>query len=393
MAQNLLQQLLIKYRNNELTAEEKDTLFLLLDDAENEAQFEQLTSDGFAFNPKVDRDIELKKEIFSSILKNRNKSSTVSPMRRMKWVAAACVIAIFGVAGYVWMTTGANNDVVRKGNTIPVKQDVQPGNDKAILQLADGTTILLDSIDNGQLAVQGESSIIKAGGELVYSSTSAKVDSVAVFNTIKTPRGGQYKITLSDGTKVWLNSASSLRYPSGFFAKDRRVELTGEAYFEVAKRVSQPFHVQTDAVDVEVLGTHFNVNAYSDELQVQATLIEGSVRINIDHTARTILKPGEQAQVQRADLNNIHVKKEIDINQVIGWQAGLFKFRNADLSMIARQLSRWYDVDVETEGKLTELKLGGGISKKLQLSDVLTLLEANGAKYRWENGKVKLYSP
>ncbi|MEP7258376.1 MAG: FecR domain-containing protein, partial [Flavitalea sp.] len=178
----------------------------------------------------------------------------------------------------------------------------------------------------------------------------------------------------------------------GFSAKERRVELTGEAYFEVAKRTSQPFHVQTGAMDVEVLGTHFNVNAYSNESQIQTTLIEGSVRVNIDHVDKAILEPGQQAQVPRADMNTVHVKKDIDVNQVIAWQTGFFKFRNADLALIARQLSRWYNVDVETEEKLTELKLGGGISKKLQLSDVLTLLEANGAKYKWENGKVKLYS-
>ncbi|HXS54891.1 MAG TPA: FecR domain-containing protein, partial [Hanamia sp.] len=187
-----------------------------------------------------------------------------------------------------------------------------------------------------------------------------------------------------DGSKVWLNAESSLTFPVAFPGEERKVEITGEAYFEVAHDANKKFIVTKGTTTVQVLGTHFNVNAYDDENSIKVTLLEGSVKVeNVNN--KVIIKPGEQAQVGKD--NGIKVVNDLDIQQVIAWQKGLFEFNHADLASIMRQVSRWYDVEVIYDGKITEGKFGGGLSKSLPLSAVLKLMEANGVKFQLE-GKV-----
>jgi ferric-dicitrate binding protein FerR (iron transport regulator) len=209
---------------------------------------------------------------------------------------------------------------------------------------------------------------------------------------MSTPRGGNYQLNLSDGTKVWLNSSSTIKYPLVFQENERRVILTGEAYFEVAKNQSKPFYVETENMTIHVLGTHFNVNAYKDEPSTKTTLLEGKVSVKLNNNKSALLKPGQQAETDMSLPGNIKVNNDIDLYSVTAWQRGLFEFRNADLSTIARQLSRWYNIDIEVSANMKAFKLGGGILKNAPFSGVLKMLQANNIKYTWKGKTITLES-
>jgi transmembrane sensor len=248
------------------------------------------------------------------------------------------------------------------------------------------------------LATQGNTQVLKLNdGQLQYKESSevspSGGDLEGAFNTMSTPRGGQYQLTLSDGTKVWLNAASSLRYPATFTGKDRQVELNGEAYFEVAHNAAMPFKVNVAGKEeVEVLGTHFNINSYSDEPAVKTTLLEGSVKVTpainttISTQLATILKPGEQAQMQAG--GKINRQTNVDIGKVMAWKNNIFNFNNEN---IMRQLSRWYNVDIRFEGTIPGIKFSGEIGRNLSLKQVLSILDETRIKYRIE-GKTLVIS-
>ncbi|SIO05300.1 FecR family protein [Chitinophaga niabensis] len=259
-----------------------------------------------------------------------------------------------------------------------VKQDVSPGTNRALLTLSDGSVVELDSLGNTIIPTQGSSSVNVQGGQLVYG----KGDGEQVFNTLTTPRGAQYKIQLSDGTLVWLNAGSSLKYPTIFNNSERTVELQGEAYFEVAKDAQKVFHVKVNDMQVEVLGTHFNVSAYSEDNTINTTLLEGKVKIS-DH----ILHPGEQAQ--RASDGNISIK-EVDVEEVVAWKNGLFIFQNADVKTIMQQLSRWYDIEITYEGTPRQMRLNGEVYRNYNLSQVLAVLGATGLEFKIEGKKLNV---
>jgi ferric-dicitrate binding protein FerR (iron transport regulator) len=274
-----------------------------------------------------------------------------------------------------------------------------PGGNKAILQLGNGSTIILDSAHNGLLARQGGARVIKLdSGELSYQGgaqaggpkgSHADVSAAPLYNTITTPRGGQYQLVLPDGTRVWLNAASSLRFPTAFTGSDRTVSMTGEAYFEVASDKVRPFHVQVNQMTVDVLGTHFNVMAYSDEKAVKTTLLEGSVKVE-EGSLERLLSPGQQASLSNpVPVGSTAPRKlavqSVDVQQVVAWKNGFFELDNMDLGTIMRQISRWYDVDINYQTMDTTTRFGGGISRKLNLPDVLRLLEVNGVRFKLEN--------
>lgn len=255
---------------------------------------------------------------------------------------------------------------------------VTPGGNKAVLTLGDGSKISLTDASNGKVASQAGMLITKTkDGQLVYQvgkSASSKT-TLPIYNTITTPKGGQYQVNLPDGTKVWLNAASSLRYPIAFKGKERRVELNGEGYFEVAHNKEMPFRVQSGHQVVEVLGTHFNVNAYPDEDNIRTTLIVGSVRVNIDHSqASVILKPGQQALTDQysVDVNLI------DTDDVIAWKNNYFVFTDEELGSIMRKIGRWYNVDVICPPELASGKYSGTGSKSKTIQQTLNIMELTG---------------
>ena len=221
--------------------------------------------------------------------------------------------------------------------------------------------------------------IAKTGaGQIVYTilnNDDVKSNKVA-FNTIQTPRGGQYQVVLPDGTKVWLNAASSLKYPEVFMGNTRTVELSGEAYFEVSKNKAMPFHVKSKFQDVEVLGTHFNINSYMDEQTIKTTLLEGSVKVS-NLKSLKILKPGQQSIAGISENSLIKLASEVDTDDETAWKNGLFQFNNSDLKIILNQLERWYDIKIDY-ASIPAKRYNGMISRKVKLSEVLKMLEKTG---------------
>lgn len=304
--------------------------------------------------------------------------------------AAAVVIAV-GLASvaYLWTTNKKTDEALANGNK-QLKAEVPPGGDKAILTLADGKNIVLDSVANGQLATQGGVNVIKSeDGQITYDLRELSSKDV-MWNTMTTPRGGQYQLVLPDGSRVWLNSASSLKYPVLFKGKQRIVELEGEAYFDIKANSKMPFLVRTNKSDVLVLGTAFNINSYKDEPSSITTLVHGSIKVSVGNQTK-VISPGQQIEISNSQPEILTVKKNVDINQAIAWQRGIFKFDGVSLGIIARQLGRWYDVDVLAKDNNNDFRFSGGITKKTPLKTLLKILEANGVMNKWENGILTLY--
>ncbi|SEW35247.1 protein of unknown function [Chitinophaga arvensicola] len=305
--------------------------------------------------------------------------------RRWGSVAAAVVLITAGTAFFRWQQhhrkTPAPAPIVAA-----VKNTVTPGGNKAMLTLSNGTTILLDSAANGTLAMQGSTSVVKlTNGQLSYQGNGVATAGELLYNTMSTPRGGQYQVTLPDGTRVWLNASSSISYPTAFPGRERKVTVKGEAYFEVAHNAQQPFKVVVNGVAVDVLGTHFNVNGYGDEAATRITLLEGSVKISKGLTS-AMLKPGQQALV--AGNDNIQFNNGVEVEEAVAWKNGLFWFNGVDLPGIMRQLSRWYDIEVEYEGAIPQRHFTGHVFRDLSLTEVLKILELSHVHFRLEGRKL-----
>ncbi|WP_158797416.1 FecR family protein [Pedobacter sp. L105] len=267
---------------------------------------------------------------------------------------------------------------------------ILPGSNKAILTLANGSKISLDGTKNGKIAEQFGMSIQKTkNGELIYNNEHQNTEGQLAYNKVEIPKGGQYQLILQDGTKVWLNAASSLRYPLTFALNERKVELTGEAYFEVAKNKAKPFRVFTKRQKVEVLGTHFNVNAYPDERTIKTTLLEGSVSVSsLQSNAKIIIKPGEQSSLEGKGGETTINSSEIDTDEAVAWKNGYFMFENEPLESILRKISRWYDVDIEyQDGDLNNKLFSGTLSKYSDVSKVLKKLELTQSVHFSINGR------
>ncbi|CAL1519105.1 FecR domain-containing protein [Chitinophaga sp. MM2321] len=325
------------------------------------------------------------------------QQAPVIPMYKSTWfrmAAAASILLLLSVGGYFILSNPASKRMAETGEQHQLhKNDAAPGGNKAILTLANGTQIVLDSAANGALTQQGNTKVIKLdNGQLAYNPSGQKPGEV-LYNTISTPKGGQYQIVLADGSKVWLNAASSLRFPAAFSGKERAVQLTGEAYFEVAKNAAMPFHVNVNNIQVEVLGTHFNVNAYEDESSVATTLLEGAVRVKNELSANpnnnVVLKPGEQAGL--AKDGNLKINRAVNVAEVVAWKDGNFEFNNASVTDIMRQVSRWYDVELDYRGRKPARKLTGKISRNVNLSQLISMLEYTGVNMKIENKKIIIW--
>ena len=319
------------------------------------------------------------------IMQQTKSRPAVRTMHWWQWAAAAVVL--FAIAGLFFFRPPAQKAAMAvKPATMP-PANIKPGAQKAVLTLADGSTVVLDSTLNGAFARQGNMQVIRQNGRLQYIAAADKAaPPVEVFNTITTPRGGQYQLVLGDGTKVWLNAASSLRFPAGFGGATRDVEIKGEAYFEVAKDARHPFRVHVNGATVRVLGTHFNINAYDDESMMATTLLEGSVQIS-NGSAEEILKPGDQARLDsKGRMNLLH---DVNTQQVVAWKDGFFQFDNAGLKTVMRQLSRWYDVDVEYRGAADQSMLfEGKLGRDLRLQQVLKILQKSDVHFAIEGRNI-----
>ncbi|MGN6510071.1 MAG: FecR family protein [Chitinophaga sp.] len=315
------------------------------------------------------------KTVWEKTLAYRKPAKT---RRLYRWAAAAAIVVIAAAGAYLLLPERHVQPTVAQTVT-----DVAPGGSKAVLILADGSQVTLDSAGN-QVIQQGSTAIRQQAGQLRYDA--ADDASAGSYNTLKTPRGGQFRITLPDGTGVWLNAESSIRFPTAFRGKERLVEVSGEAYFEVAKNAAMPFRVNVaDRAAVEVLGTDFNINAYEDEEGIQATLLKGAVKVRKDaHSA--VLKPGQQARV----TTGISVVDGVDIEKVMAWKNGVFNFKDAKLKEVMKQLSRWYDIEVEYRGDVPNTEFWGKMGRNLTLLQVLNGLEASGIHFKLEDNGKKL---
>ncbi len=392
-----IEQLLDKYLSGNLTEAERQQLELLLQDpAQQQLLADLLTHEMETGAFEARKDDQLLQQLQHHI---QERIQSPAPLKKRwsfygKRIAVAAVLLVAaGMAFWPW-NQPANTPAAPTADAANVTpSSLQPGGQRAVLTLADGSEITLDSAHNGELAQQGAIKVIKLqDGRIRYDQQQIPTTEI-VYNTIYTPRGGQYQVLLADGSKVWLNAASSLRYPVAFSGNERRVELKGEGYFEIAPDASKPFHVSVNNIDVTVLGTHFNINAYADEAAVRTTLLEGKVTVRglTNPQATVTLQPGEQA-IRHAN-DNISVSSNVDVEEVMAWKNGLFYFQSANLATILRQAARWYDVDIEFNHTVTQ-RFSGQISRNVNAAQLLSILESTG-KVRFDiAGKtIKVQSP
>lgn len=380
--------MLKRYANSESTEEEEKELFRLLEqpssEAETKATLVSLIEDTNDFQPDEQRKNRIMSTVFGRLAKGRKpkEASGIRVVQLERLAIAASVILMISVGIFlVWHRSGLET----QQNQVALKEnDLQPGGNKATLTLADGKQVVLDSLSVGKPLRQGASAIVNRPGHLAYN-TENKSEEIA-YNILTTPRGGQYQLTLADGSKVWLNAESSIRFPTHFIGKERRVQITGEVYFEVAKNAAMPFMVEVGETEINVLGTHFNVNAYDI---VKTTLIEGSVLVARED-ARMVLKPGQQAQVTTS--GKLDLLENADLNETLAWKNGLFQFNNADIETVMQQVARWYDVEVIYEGKVTKL-FGGSIPRDMSASNVFKALELTGGVHFKIEGKTIIVKP
>lgn len=303
--------------------------------------------------------------------------------RRRYWAAAASILVLLATGLYVW---NANKPKVITTAT-HTQNDIQPGKNGAILTLADGSEVVLDSLKNGLVASQTGSQAVLTNGQLHYNVNGQTTGEIQ-YNTINTPKGRQFRLTLPDGTNVWLNAASSIRYPTLFPDKQRQVSITGEVYFEVAQNAGRPFKVTVNnKEEVDVLGTHFNVNAYENEQQISTTLLQGSVKVNQTASPApvpVILKPGQQARLAQ---NKMTVISDVDTDKVMAWKNGAFNFDDLSLDEAMRLLERWYDIDVIYENGIPDIHFGGEIDRNVSLTELLKILGSTKLKFRIEENR------
>lgn len=303
-------------------------------------------------------------------------NKVLRPQHKFRWVAVAATMLLFTVIG-IYFYSYKNTAKQQVAQNHVFKNNIQPGCNKAILTLGNGKKIVLDDVKNGQLAVEGNVVITKdVDGYIIYNATNqtskAMATAAIAYNTITTPKGGQYQVRLPDRSSVWLDAASSISFPSTFTGDKRQVQLAGEAYFEVAKDRAKPFLVNVeDKQQIEVLGTHFNVQAYPDDRDIKTTLLEGSVKL-LYKNKQAILKPGQTA-VNNTDQSLII--KPADIYEVMAWKNNMFVFNNENIKSIMKRLSRWYDVDVVFEGNVEKVNFFGNYSRSKSLVNLLKDIE------------------
>lgn len=373
--------LLSKYLDKSCSLEELKELFSYIDVAEYRDQLEIIMHEHYEtleLAPAAEGvDWE---HMLSAVTATSGEPKKIRTLWSVIIPVAAAVLIVLSAGIFFWTN---QSEVKHKNQDVKalVKKDIAPGGNKAVLKLADGTEIVLDGHATGVLASEGSTQISKTrDGMLVYDAAASRLSEVPAvseprINTLTTPSGGQYMLILPDQTKVWLNAESSVSYPSVFSGTERNVTLTGEAYFEVAKDKQHPFKVKAGSAEVKVLGTHFNIMSYDNEGQMQISLAEGSVRVDLANDSR-ILSPGQQALI-KAGTSRI-ILKQIEIDEAIDWKNGLFQFDNAPIDQVMRQIKRWYNVEVIYQGAKPDLFITGMISRSNKVSKILDLIEAAG---------------
>jgi transmembrane sensor len=361
----------------------------------NRKIFEELTSPDY-FVDKLQRLEKIKaekrrvwirlRELISANVDIKPVEKKFTWLYRWQTIAAASIILIAGIFTYS-LLKNKKQDVIQPGPAVVKSNDIPPGQFKARLTLSNNRDIVLDSATDKVLLEKAGVRIINKNGQLIYEQTGNSKE--VLYNTLTTSRGQTYATILSDGTKVWLNSQSSIHYPIIFNGDTRVVEISGEVYFEVMRKEDQPFMVNVSGMDIEVLGTHFNVNSYPDEDVIRTTLLEGKVRVHAEaNNGRAILAPGEQAQLNKRS-QVLKKANDVDVDAEVAWRFGYFQFVNADLKTVMHQLQRWYNVEVVYQGKVSnDLELIGKIPRSMNLSKVLEVLQTQEVHFKLEGLKI-----
>ena len=360
--------LVSKYLDETINWDERKVLVEMLKQEEFVKELdEQVMQELMQKKYELEPDEQIRESISDFLVNNTSSEKIV---RFPSWTKVAAVIFVLLTAGYLLTTREKQASPITAEHS--GMEDFKPGSDRAVLHLSDGTTILLDSQLNGTIARQGDVEIVKsANGQISYQLLN-QGNTTAYMNTMTTPMGGQYRLVLPDGTKVWLNAASSITYPASFQDKERKVSVSGEVYFEVAKNADKPFIVDVDGgAKIEVLGTHFNVNAYANEPAIKISLLEGSVK-----SGGIVLQPG-QALINGKVITT-------DLERDVAWKNGLFNFNGLDLPTAMRQLARWYRLEVKFEGGVPNKVIRGKMGRDLSLSQVLNILEKMELNFRIE---------
>ncbi|MEO8413694.1 MAG: FecR domain-containing protein [Ginsengibacter sp.] len=386
------------YFNKKATPAERYELMVLLAQTENDNQvtslleriWQQFNSQTQLFTDEQGE--ALLANIFYKAARDKQIPVVVANKRPYKWLyTAAAAILFFGIAGiYLWVNTHPSSHPVAKSNKVvkKVKDIILPGSTKAVLTLSNGSHIVLDSARQGIVAKQGNSRVTKLNtATLSYKAGTGQAREV-VYNTLSTPRGGEYQLILPDGTKVWLNASSSIRFPTLFTGKERKVAVTGETYFEVAKNAAMPFEISVMDMKVQVLGTHLDIMAYDDEGSMNTTLLEGSLKVSNASESETLV-PGQQSVINKTGRMKV---VDVSVDEVTAWKEGWFQFNACNIEQVMRQISRWYDVDIVYEGKIPTGHFSGIVSRENDILQVLKIMQAGGVRYKIEGRKVVILS-
>lgn len=392
MSQSRLTYLFRIYFNKTATSAERDELMELLMNSENDSDvkllltetWENLKRQNGVFNDKQGDDM------LAGILQRGRETVAVIPETRssFRWgrLAAAVIFFISATGIFFGLKPAQPKPEIAqvKKNPFTKKDVIVAGGNKAVLTLADGSNIVLDSTHNGTLTKQGNTKVVQVNmATLAYHSDTESSQQV-VYNTLATPSGGQYQLILPDGSKVWLNAASSIHFPTVFKGNERHVTVTGEAYFEVAKNAAMPFTISVKDMEVKVLGTHFDIMAYDDESTMNTTLLEGSVKVSQGNLVR-MLVPGQQSNIDKTGSIKV---TDAAVEEVMAWKNGWFQFNAHDIKTVMRQISRWYNVEVVYEGKIPAGHFTGLVSRNNDISQVLKIMQSAGVRFKIEGRKL-----
>lgn len=386
MDKNNIDEVLNKLAKNKATAEEKQEFSNWINALDEKSYKEVLDQYQAIVLDTAGPDMpELEQKIESTLEEHKRQKRPIA-LISIRNIAAVSIFLVIAVAGtWYFMNTLLGTSSQFDDNaqiTSRYGDDILPGGDKATLILSGGKQIILDDLQEGVLNTESGIRLHKTGeGEIVYDFTVTEKEIPVTYNTIRTPKGGEYRVTLPDGSRVWLNSGSSITCPTVFDANERIVEIRGEVYFEVKTITSPgdsrrvPFIVQTEDQSIEVLGTEFNIKAYPDMERMETTLVEGKIRVQTP-LKEVLLQPGEQAQVARR--GTVVVTDQVDVAKVVAWKNGYFQFSNDSIEDIMLLLQRWYDVDIKYMGSKVNAEFGGQISRSRNISEVLQILELTG---------------
>ncbi len=377
-----IKELVIKYLDTGLNSVEQGELNAWMNQSQKNKEAVQEFLDETGLRKGIGDLYETRERIWQRVKESVDERKIIS-INRKTWQRAAAAAIIIGViaSGYFMFFDSSRQDKTNiQAQAEQFQNNIKPGSYKAKLVLADGTEIILDSTILGKLTQQGNAAVMNQNGKLVYIVGVANQE--VVYNTVITARGETYSLVLADNSKVWLNAASSIKFPVSFTGNERRVEITGEAYFEVAKDTDKKFIVSANGITTEVFGTHFNVNAYSNESATRITLLEGSIQVNKNN-----VQPGQQAVV--SDNDHLEINSNTDVEEVVAWKNGEFQFGDkTDIRTAMRQLERWYNIEIEYKGTFSS-HIGGSISRNASVSSILMMLEKTGAvKFEIQDKKI-----